>query len=132
MSRKTIAWIAISGLFVKALWILHPDYDVPWQQLELIKKFPLSDIEITDITYVSMICDKSAMLIWIFCLGMLMPQYWRAFSVWFTIQALQFGEFFLNYNETSIYLYGVPINLSFAKLVLPACVLLYEQIWKDK
>lgn len=138
MSRKSLAWLAISTLFIKLIWLLHPDMMLQVKSIPTYQMFPFAkDIWITKPTYISFMCEKLVWLVIILIWGELLPEYKMVFGALFIIQALQFVEFFLNYNyEPWFWFYignhKIDIDLTLAKLTIPSLILLYQQIWKGK
>jgi hypothetical protein len=135
--QKKLIWLLLSTLFIKALWTLHPDALLPPNEIPVYKMFKYSDILISKPTYFYFICAHTIMLIYIFVWGELLPRYRKLFVIWFVIQALQFVEYFFNYNEAQLWYfigrYKLDVDLTLAKMtVLPATFLLYDYIWRRK
>lgn len=105
--------------------------------IPVYKLFPYSVQEISRPSYIGGACLHVVMLIFISVWMNVFDRYKNIFHVWFAIQAIQFGEYFLNYNEAQIHLYlgrfPLPIDLTLAKMVLlPAMFLLYDLIWRKR
>lgn len=134
--QRKLIWFILSTLWIKALWTLHPDALLPAAEIPVYKMFPYSDTQISKPTYIFFICSNTITLIYIYVWGQVFVKYKNLFLVWFVIQMVQFGEFFLNYNEAQIWYYIGPykldIDLTLLKIVgLPITFLLYKLIWRS-
>lgn len=134
--QRKLIWFILSTLWIKALWTLHPDALLPADQIPVYKMFSYSDTPISKPTYIFFICSHTITLIYIYVWGQVFVNYKNLFLIWFVIQVVQFGEFFLNYNEAQIWYYIGPykldIDLTLLKIVgLPVTFLLYKVIWRN-
>lgn len=91
---------------VVLLWTVLPDQG-------LVKPFPLSDMEIHFQTYIWIATIYCAFLIltWVTCRSSDSRTH-DFFNVVFLFQALQFVEYFINYNETWTHVFGLPITIA--------------------
>lgn len=137
--QRRLIWLILSTLIIRYLWTLHPDnyiYDDP-NLIPVHKLFPFSDQLISWPGYLYFPCLHAAMLIYIWVWTSVFDRYKNIFHVWFTIRAIQFFEYFLNYNEAQMYLYlgryKLGIDLTLAQMVIvPIMFLLYDVIWRKK
>jgi len=137
--RRNLVWLLLSTLIIRYLWQLHPDsfiYDDP-NKIPVYKLFWFSEQEISWPSYIGGICLNIVMLIYIRVWMKVFGEYKMIFHIWFVIQAIQFGEYFLTYNEAQMSIhfgrFPLPIDLTLAKMVgLPIMFLLYDVIWKRR
>jgi hypothetical protein len=135
--QRKLIWFILSTLWIKALWTLHPDALLPGVDIPVYKMFKYSETLISKPTYIFFICSHTITLIYIYVWGQVFVNYKNLFLIWFVIQIVQFGEFFLNYNEAQIWYfigpYKLDIDLTLLKIVgLPITFLLYKLIWRDR
>lgn len=135
--QRKLIWFILSTLWIKALWTLHPDALLPAEQIPVYKMFPYSDTPISKPTYIFFICSHTITLIYIYVWGQMFGRYKNLFLIWFVIQTVQFGEYFLNYNEAQLWYYIGPykldIDFTLLKIVgLPITFLLYKVIWRSR
>lgn len=129
----------MSTLIVRYLWTLHPDnyiYEDP-NLIPEYKLFPFSDQKISWPGYFYFPCLNAVMLIYISVWMNVFNRYKNIFHVWFAIRAIQFFEYFLNYNEAQMWVYlgryRLDIDLTLAQMVIiPITFLLYDVIWTRK
>lgn len=137
--QRKLIWLILSTLIIRYLWTLHPDnyiYEDP-NLIPEYKLFPFSDQKISWPSYLYFACINAVQLIYIMVWMNVFSRYKNIFHVWFVIQAIQFGEYFLTYSEpqmsVNIGRYPLPIDLTLAKMVLlPSMFLLYDVIWRNK
>ena len=137
--QRNLIWLILSTLIIRYLWQLHPDsfiYSDP-NDIPVYKLFWYSVQEISWPSYIGGACLHVVMLIFIRVWMNVFDRYRNIFHVWFAIQAIQFGEYFLTYNEAqmhvNIWKFPLPIDLTLAKMVLlPGMFLLYDVIWKKE
>jgi hypothetical protein len=132
--QRKLIWFVLVTLWIKALWTLHPDALLPNADIPTYKMFPFSDILITKPSYFYFICLHAITMIYVFVWGEVFKSYRNLFKIWFIIQAVQFVEYFFNYNEAQLWTfigpYKLDIDLVFLKMVgLPVVFLLYNVIW---
>lgn len=139
VQQRKLIWLILSTLIIRFLWTLHPDsfiYEDP-NEIPEHKLFPFSNQLISWPSYISYACLHVVQLIFINVWMNVFNRYKNIFHVWFAIQAIQFGEYFLTYNtpqmSVNIGRYPLPIDLTLTKMVLlPSMFLLYDVIWKQK
>lgn len=112
--RRDIVVLVFLANSVVLLWTVLPDQG-------LIKPFPLSDQEIYFQTYIWIATIYMAFLILTWVMFQLSDKLRQFFNVVFILQALQFVEYFCNYNQTwfHITLYdsayttlSIPVNIA--------------------
>lgn len=135
--EKKVVWLALSTLYIEALWTLHPDALLNYGTLPEYSLFPLNkDVTISWPTYISMFCKKSTALIIVRIWWLLLPKYRLCISALFVILALQFFQFFIDYNKAYIWVFignhKLDVDLTLAKLTIPIGILIYQQTWKEK
>ena len=139
IQERKLIWLILSTLIIRYLWTLHPDnyiYEDP-NLIPVYKMFPFSDQKISWPSYLYFPCLNIVQLIYIRVWMKVFDRYRNIFHVWFVIQAMQFGEYFLNYNEAQMSIhfgrYPLAIDLTLAKMViLPILFLLYDVIWRRR
>lgn len=138
MRKSRIALLALSALYVKLIWILHPHADLPYTEVPTFQLFPLAkDIMISKPTYIAFACNHVVWLIFISVCWFTLEKYRVTFAVLFLIQFLQFIEYFFTYNRPfnwqiiSIFGHEIEIGLTLVKLIVPACICMYQVIWKN-
>lgn len=90
---------------VLLLWTVLPDRG-------MIRPFPLSEQEIQSQTYVWIATIYAAFLILSWVMYRFSDKSREFFNAVFILQALQFVEYFLNYNQTWIEVYGMPMTIA--------------------
>lgn len=90
---------------VLLLWTVLPDRG-------MIHPFPLSDQEIPSQTYIWIATIYAAFLLMSWVTFRLSERSREFFNAVFILQACQFIEYFINYNETWFKVYNVPINIA--------------------
>lgn len=137
MSEKNLIWLILSTLIIQALWTLHPDALLASNDIPVYKMFPFSETLISKPTYIYFICRHAVYLIYIRVWWSVFQNYKHLFGAWFWIQAVQFGEFFLNYNEAQLWFfigsYKLDVDFTLLKMAgLPIMFLVYDYIWVRK
>jgi hypothetical protein len=101
-SNVVIVFLASSVLL---LWTVLPEGG-------LIKPFPLSEQEIHFQTYIWIATVYAAFLMMTWVMYRLSDKAKDFFNAVFILQALQFVEFFLNYNETWVKIGWYPVTIA--------------------
>lgn len=138
MKDKGLVVALVVTLFIKDLWILHPEILQNYNDIPYHKLFPYSDSLITWPTYIYFACAHVVQLIVLRVLWVKFEGYRYLFAVWFWIQSAQFADYFLTYNESKILvefqLFGVmhrlKIGFTLLKLVLLPAMVIFEDTWK--
>lgn len=126
MSKLILLWL----VFVLGLvWLLFPYDPNPdnW-----IAFFPLSDQKLPWQNYVFHACEKLIFVIFSWVILQESDKYRFALWVFFGIQVLRFGDYFLTYNEVWGYpLDGVPLTSTTLGMIVFGLCIVYE-LWKKR
>lgn len=139
MSKSNIALLALSAVWIKLIWLLHPHADMDFNETPVYSMFPIRpEIMISKPTYIATACGHITWLIFSTVCYFTLDNYRKIFGVLFIIQFLQFVEYFFTYNEPfdwqKVQLFGHKVELTFtlAKLVIPSCIYVFQEIWRDR
>ncbi len=110
-----------------------------FDKIPVYSMFPLRpDIMISKPTYIATACGHIAWLIFSSVCYFTLSDYKKIFGVLFIIQFFQFIEYFFTYNEPFdwqvIDLFGheVELSLTLVKLVVPTCMYIFQEAWRDR
>lgn len=87
----------VSTLFIKEMWTL-----IPWSA-STHKLFPFSDVMITNQTYYSYACHYAVALVVSMVIYDKFDQCKSVFGPWMILNALEFIEYFVTYNQPLAY-----------------------------
>lgn len=137
MSEKRLVLLVVSTLWVTVLWTLHPDALLDYKDIKSYRLFLYSDVEITWPTYIFFLCRHCVQLITIHVWWSIFEKYKPLFTVWFVIQAIQFVEYFMNYNTTvffPVYFWGhrLDVDFTFMKIILVTGMYVSRGLWMRK
>jgi hypothetical protein len=139
MSDRKLAFLALSAVWVKLIWMLHPHADIPFDQIPTYQMFPLRpDILISKPTYIATACGHIVWLIFATVCYFKFEQFKKAFAALFIIQLIQFFEYFANYNEpfawqiVNLFGHETEIGFTLIKLVVPMGIFIYQLAWEER
>lgn len=127
MGERGNVLIVMGAYCVLFLWTVLPDRGI-------IHPFPLNPEQaINSQTYIWVATIYAAFLMFTWVVYRLTKdsQARAFFDAVFIIQALQFGEYFLNYNATWAEIYGLPVTIATLRFPVLFCFVVYTFIkWK--
>lgn len=119
MNQRNAIVLIFTALFVRELWILLPADPV------LFDPFPFADVQISLQSYFYFACFYCSMMIFAYAFRQVMPEYDLVLTVWFFLQVIEFGDYFLTYNSPWFYVRELGVSITLVKFAVLSILIIH-------